>query len=239
MSEVAFRPPPPGTQPEYLCDAYRSSSKRAPKMALVPLELTETERRGPRFSPRLYAPLPDLSRVEGREAIGERIIVSGTVRGEDGRPIAGTMIELWQANASGRYHHDRDEHDAPIDPGFRGEGRVFTDDDGRYQFVTIKPGAYPWKNHPNAWRPNHIHFSLFGDAYASRLITQMYFPGDPLLAHDPIFQSIPDEGARARLVASLDLALARPDWALGYTFDIVLRGPGATPLEAPKGGTWT
>jgi len=231
MSEPLFRPPPPGTQPDYKCAAYGSTAKRAPDMPLVRLPLTETERRGPLFPPSHYPLITDMSKTEGREALGERIIVSGTVRGEDGRPVAQTMIELWQANAAGRYHHDHDDHDAPLDSGFRGEGRVFTDDDGRYRFVTIKPGAYPWKNHKNAWRPNHIHFSLFGHAYASRLITQMYFPGDPLLDVDPIYQAIPDEAARRRLVAELDLELTQPEWALGYRFDIVLRGPGGTPFE--------
>jgi protocatechuate 3,4-dioxygenase beta subunit len=164
--------------------------------------------------------------------MGERIIVAGRVTDEDGRPIPNTMIEIWQANASGRYHHDRDQHDAPLDAHFVGSGRVFTDSDGAYQFVTIKPGAYPWRNHANAWRPNHIHYSLFGPGFATRLITQMYFPGDPLLALDPIFHCVPDQAARERLVASFELGLTKPEWALGYRFDIVLRGRGATPFEA-------
>jgi protocatechuate 3,4-dioxygenase beta subunit len=149
----------------------------------------------------------------------------------DGRPVPHTMLEIWQANACGRYDHPGDQHDAPLDPNFHGNGRVFTDAEGHYRFMTIKPGAYPWPNHHNAWRPNHIHFSLFGPAFATRLITQMYFPGDPLLAIDPIFLSIPDAAARARLVSSFEIDLTEPDYALGYRFDIVLRGRGATPME--------
>jgi protocatechuate 3,4-dioxygenase beta subunit len=183
------------------------------------------------FAPTQIAADADMSRVDGREALGERIIVAGRVTDEADRPVAHTVIELWQANASGRYHHVRDAHDAPLDPNFRGAGRVFTDGDGRYRFVSIKPGAYPWRNHPNAWRPQHIHFSLFGASWGSRLVTQMYFPGDPLLAIDPIFQSVPDPDARAGLVAAFDLELTQPEWALGYRFDIVLRGLHATPLD--------
>jgi protocatechuate 3,4-dioxygenase beta subunit len=172
-----------------------------------------------------------MSTENGRAAMGERIIVAGRVTDEEGSPVAGAAIELWQANAAGRYHHERDTHDAPLDPSFRGVGRVFTDERGGYRFTTIKPGAYPWKNHPNAWRPQHIHFSLFGAAWGSRLVTQMYFPGDPLLALDPIYQSIPDAAAKQRLVSTFDLDLTAPEWALGYRFDIVLRGPRATPFE--------
>jgi protocatechuate 3,4-dioxygenase beta subunit len=146
------------------------------------------------------------------------------------------MIEIWQANAAGRYQHPGDQHDAPLDPNFHGEGRVFTDQDGHYEFTTIKPGAYPWRNHPNAWRPNHIHYSLFGPGFATRLVTQMYFPGDPLLALDPVFHSIPDRGARERLVSQFDIGITRPEWALGYRFDFVLRGRGQTPFEdGPEG----
>jgi protocatechuate 3,4-dioxygenase beta subunit len=158
--------------------------------------------------------------------------VSGRVTDEAGRPVGDAMIELWQANAAGRYHHERDSRDVPLDPNFRGAGRVFTDGDGSYRFVSIRPGAYPWGNHANAWRPNHIHFSLFGPSWGARLVTQMYFPGDPLLALDPIYQSVHDPAARARLVAVLDLELAQPDGALSYRFDIVLRGLHATPMEA-------
>jgi protocatechuate 3,4-dioxygenase, beta subunit len=146
--------------------------------------------------------------------------------------VPNTMVEIWQANATGRYDHPSDQHDAPLDPNFRGAGRVFTDAEGRYRFISIRPGAYPWPNHHNAWRPNHIHFSLFGPAFATRLVTQMYFPGDPLLAFDPIYQGTADGEARQRLVAQFDLELTEADWALGYRFDIVLRGRGATPMEA-------
>ena len=146
---------------------------------------------------------------------------------------AAQLVEIWQANAAGRYRHAVDTHDAPLDPNFSGAGRCLTDDDGWYRFTTVKPGAYPWGNHPNAWRPNHIHFSLFGRAFTDRLVTQMYFPGDPLFEHDPIFNSIRDEKARERLVSHLDLGLTVPDWALGYRWDIVLGGRTATPLEEP------
>ncbi len=148
-----------------------------------------------------------------------------------GHPVADSLIEIWQANAAGRYAHDQDNHPAPLDPNFTGRGRTLTDKDGFYSFVTIKPGAYPWRNHDNAWRPAHIHFSLFGPAFVTRLITQMYFPGDPLLDYDPIWQSIPDERARQRLISKFDLESTKPEWALGYRFDIVLRGRESTPFE--------
>ncbi len=165
------------------------------------------------------------------EAQGQRIIVAGRVSDADGRAVANTMIELWQANAAGRYRHPSDRHDAPLDPHFRGAGRVFTDARGEYRFLTVRPGSYPWRNHENAWRPSHIHFSLFGAGFAQRLITQMYFAGDPLLAFDPIFHSVPDRAARERLVARFEIGLTEPEWAHGYRFDIVLGGRGATPLE--------
>jgi protocatechuate 3,4-dioxygenase beta subunit len=170
----------------------------------------------------------DLTRQHAREPLGERIIVAGRVLDEDGRPLRNTLIEIWQANAAGRYLHEWDRHPAPLDPNFTGAGRCLTDDEGRYRFVTVKPGAYPWKNHPNAWRPAHIHFSLFGRAFVQRLVTQMYFPGDPLFGQDPIFNSVRDPRARERLVCSFDLDATEPDWALAYHFDIVLR---ATPFE--------
>jgi protocatechuate 3,4-dioxygenase beta subunit len=157
--------------------------------------------------------------------------VTGRVLDEDGRPIPNTLVEVWQANAAGRYFHRRDDHRAPLDPNFTGAGRTVTDADGNYRFVTIKPGAYPWQNHDNAWRPAHIHFSLFGPAFVTRLITQMYFPGDPLFAFDPIFQSIADERSRQQLIAAFDLATTTPEWALGYKFNLVLRGREATPFE--------
>lgn len=176
------------------------------------------------------------SPLSSPSALGERIVVAGRVVDERGRPVRDAMIELWQANAAGRYHHPGDQHDAPLDPNFHGVGRVFTDDHGDYRFLSIKPGAYPWRNHANAWRPAHIHFSLFGDSWGARLVTQMYFPGDPLLALDPIFHSIPDEAARARLVSRFELGLTQPELALGYRFDVVLRGRFATPFEdAPRG----
>jgi protocatechuate 3,4-dioxygenase beta subunit len=228
MTEDSFRAPLPGSQPDYAVPAYRSTIARAPSLPLVRAPTTLTERTGPAFSPAQFPPIADLT-TGG--TMGERIIVSGTVTDEDGRPLPHTMLEIWQANAAGRYNHPGDTHDAPLDPAFHGEGRVFTDAEGRYRFVTVKPGAYPWGNHDKAWRPNHIHFSLFGSGFAQRLITQMYFPGDPLLALDPIYLSIADAGARARLVSVFDLALTQPNWALGYRFDIVLRGRAATPME--------
>ncbi len=228
---AAFRPYAPGTQPPYDVPAYLGTTKRHPKQKLHPLPHTVTETTGPAFSAGRFPPMADLTKVDGKGAQGERIIVAGTITDEDGKPVPHTMVEIWQANAAGRYHHPGDQHDAPIDPNFIGGGRVFTDEQGRYRFVTIRPGAYPWPNHANAWRPNHIHFSYFGPAFATRLITQMYFPGDPLLALDPIFNGIPDERARNRLVAVFDLEITEPDWALGYRFDVVLRGRAATPME--------
>ena len=228
---VPFRPYVPGTQPEYDTPAYLSTHKRHPKQALVRVPHTVTEVSGPRFSPSRFPAYIDISKVDGHEAMGERIIVEGTVTDEDGRPVPGTIIEIWQANAAGRYHHERDQHDAPLDPHFRGVGRVFTDGEGRYRFTTIKPGAYPWRNHHNAWRPNHIHYSLFGPGFATRLVTQMYFPGDPLLPLDPVFNSVPNAAARDRLIARFDLDVTQPEYALGYRFDFVLRGRGATPFE--------
>jgi protocatechuate 3,4-dioxygenase beta subunit len=173
----------------------------------------------------------DLTRGHGGEPIGERIIVSGQVRDGAGRPVRDTIIEIWQANAAGRYVHAADQHPAPVDPHFTGTGRCVTDAQGRYEFTTIKPGAYPWRNHDNAWRPAHIHLSLLGPVFATRLVTQMYFPGDPLIATDPIAQSIRDPRGRAMLISELDGALTRPEWALGYRFDIVVGGRDATPTE--------
>ncbi len=173
----------------------------------------------------------DLTRQHAGEPLGERIVVSGRVLDDNGRPVAHSLVEIWQANAAGRYLHHKDNHQAPLDPNFSGGGRTLTDGEGNYRFVTVKPGAYPWKNHPNAWRPAHIHFSLFGPAFVTRLITQMYFPGDPLFAYDPILQSIPDEKAQRRLISKFDLERTMPDWALAFRFDIVLRGRAATPFE--------
>jgi protocatechuate 3,4-dioxygenase beta subunit len=173
----------------------------------------------------------DLTKQHTGEPLGERIIVAGRVMDEDGNPVRNTLVEVWQANAAGRYQHKRDTHDAPLDPNFTGTGRTMTDEEGNYRFLTIRPGAYPWRNHSNAWRPAHIHFSLFGHAFATRLVTQMYFPGDPLLALDPIYNSVPDVRARERMISTFELALTEPEYALGYRFDIVLRGREATPME--------
>jgi len=205
---------------------------RHPKEPLVIIPQTLSELTGPVYPyGRIDASDTDLTRQHQGEPQGERIIVQGRVLDEDGRPLPNTLVEIWQANAAGRYTHRVDDHPAPLDPNFSGAGRTLTDDQGRYRFVTIKPGAYPWLNHPNAWRPAHIHFSLFGTSFLSRLITQMYFPGDPLMPYDPILNSIPDERARQRLVSNFDWNITEPEWALGYTFDIVLRGSNATPME--------
>ena len=228
----AYRRPAPGTQPAHDVPEYGSTHRRHPIQAPVRLEQTLTETSAPRMTEALYPAHSDLTRVDGREALGERIIIAGRVLDEDGRPVSGAMLELWQANAAGRYAHPGDTHDAPLDPNFRGEGRVFADAEGWYRYTTIRPGAYPWRNHKNAWRPVHIHYSVFGVGFAQRLITQMYFPGDPLLALDPIFNCVPDAAARERLVARFDLDITQPDHALGYRFDIVLRGREATPLES-------
>jgi protocatechuate 3,4-dioxygenase, beta subunit len=213
---------------------YVGTRLRAPKEPLVVIPLTLSELTGPAYGDAAIGELDhDLTRQHQGEPLGERIVVSGRVLGSDGKPLRGQLVEIWQANAAGRYRHDVDRHDAPLDPNFSGAGRALTDEEGWYRFVTVKPGAYPWGNHPNAWRPNHIHFSLFGRAFTERLVTQMYFPGDPLFEYDPIFQSIRDEQARERLVSGFDMSLTTPDWALGYRFDIVLGGRDATPLEDP------
>jgi protocatechuate 3,4-dioxygenase beta subunit len=220
--------------PPSLSPAYVSTVKRAPSRPLIVMPHTLSELTGPVYGQEAVRPEDtDLTRQHAGEPLGERIIISGRVVDEDGRPVPNTLIEIWQANAAGRYIHLGDQHDAPVDPNFSGAGRAVTDADGRYRFTSIKPGAYPWRNHHNAWRPAHIHFSLFGSSFLSRLVTQMYFPGDPLFAYDPIFQSIPDPAARERLVAQFDIGSTEAEWALGYTFDIVLRGRGATPFEEP------
>jgi protocatechuate 3,4-dioxygenase beta subunit len=212
---------------------YRSSALRHPKRPLQPLVHTLTEVTGPVLGHERVGELDhDLTRQHPGEPLGERIIVHGRVLEDDGRPVPDTLIEVWQANAAGRYRHAVDRHDAPLDPNFTGVGRTLTDGAGGYSFVTIKPGAYPWGNHANAWRPAHIHVSLLGRAFTQRLVTQMYFPGDPLFAFDPIFNSVRDERARARMIAAFDLDATRPDWALAYRFDIVLRGRDATPFES-------
>lgn len=229
---ILYKRPAPGSQPDNRYDAYRASIRRAPRKPLIQIPHTISELSGP-----LYGHHPigetdnDLTRQHAGEPLGERIIVSGRVLDENGRAVPHTLVEIWQANAAGRYLHVQDQHAAPLDPNFTGAGRALTDADGNYRFVTIKPGSYPWRNHENAWRPAHIHFSLFGPALATRLITQMYFPGDPLCGYDPIFQSIPDEKARQRLVSRFDLKTTEPGWALGYSFDIFLRGPEETICE--------
>ena len=229
---MTVRRPPAGTHPPNDSPGYRSTVFRHPKEPLVIIPQTLSEITGPAYPyGRMEATDNDLTVQHEGEPLGERIIVQGRVLDEDNRPVPNTLVEIWQANAAGRYTHRVDSHPAPLDPNFSGAGRTLTDNEGRYRFTTIKPGAYPWLNHENAWRPAHIHFSLFGTSFLSRLITQMYFPGDPLMPYDPIWNSIPDERARQRLVAHFDLNVTRPEWALGYTFDIVLRGANATPVE--------
>jgi protocatechuate 3,4-dioxygenase beta subunit len=231
-----YRPAAPGVQPDYLHPSYASTVKRSPSQPLILLPQSLSEMTGPVFGHALVQPGDaDLTRQHSTEPIGERIILAGRVLDEDGRPVPDTLIEIWQANAAGRYRHKHDQHDAPLDPNFTGTGRTMTDDQGRYRFLTIRPGAYPWGNHPNAWRPAHIHFSLFGHAFATRLVTQMYFPGDPLLAFDPIYHSVPDAQARQRMIATFQLDLTEPQYALGLQFDIVLRGRYATPMERRHG----
>jgi protocatechuate 3,4-dioxygenase, beta subunit len=218
-------------EPPYLYPDYVGTRLRAPAKPLVRLPAGFHDFPAPLF-PRTIADLDhDLTRQHAGEPIGERIIVTGRVLDSDGRPLRNTIVEVWQANAAGRYLDQDDLHPAPLDPNFSGAGRCLTDSDGRYRFITVKPGAYPWKNHRNAWRPAHIHFSLFGSQFRSRLVTQMYFPGDPLMPLDPILQSIPDQSGRERLVSRFDPEATMPEWALAYQWDIVLRGRAATPFE--------
>lgn len=227
-----FAHPREGTQPPYLYPDYASTVKRAPKRTPLRFEATLSEVTGPTFDGGWAGPeSTDLTRQHKGEPLGERIILAGRVLDEDGRPVSGTLVELWQCNAAGRYHHPVDQHDAPIDPNFTGAGQMVTDSEGNYRFITIKPGAYPWRNTHNAWRAAHIHFSVFGPAFATRVITQMYFPGDPLMTYDPIYQSTADAVARERLVSRYDPELSQAEWALGYRWDIVLRGREATPQD--------
>jgi protocatechuate 3,4-dioxygenase beta subunit len=220
------------TQPRLDYAPYRSSLLRHPTKAPVQADPEGVERWAPVFGERDVAAVEaDLTVQHDGEPVGERMIVTGRVLDGAGRPVRHQLVELWQANAAGRYVHQRDQHPAPLDPNFTGMGRCLTDDQGRYEFVTIKPGAYPWGNHHNAWRPAHIHVSLFGPAFATRLVTQMYFPGDPLFDQDPIFQSVRDPRDRERLICAFDLERTEPEWALAYRFDIVLRGREATPFE--------
>jgi protocatechuate 3,4-dioxygenase beta subunit len=218
--------------PPYLWPDYMATRTRAPKRPLIVVPQTLSEITGPAYGHEDIGELDhDLTRQRDGEPLGERMILHGRVLDGDGRPVRNTLVEIWQANSAGRYTHEVDRHPAPLDPNFYGAGRCLTDDEGRYRFITIKPGAYPWRNHENAWRARHIHVSLFGPAFATRLVTQMYFPGDPLFYQDPIFHSVRDEKARERMISRFDLSETVPEWALGYEFDIVLRGRDATPME--------
>ncbi|RCW46200.1 protocatechuate 3,4-dioxygenase beta subunit [Halopolyspora algeriensis] len=213
-------------------EEYNSTHLRAPQQPLQVLPHYLTEVTGPLLGhDRVGETDHDLTAQHAGEPLGERIIVSGRVLDSDGKPVPNTLVEIWQANSAGRYEHSGDRHPAPLDPNFSGTGRCLTDSDGFYKFITIKPGAYPWRNHDNAWRPAHIHLSLFGQAFTQRLITQMYFPGDPLFYQDPIFNSVRDPKARERMISRFDLDTTVPEWALSYKFDIVLRGREATPFE--------
>ena len=223
----------PGIHPTLVHPPYKSSIKRGPLQeplrinALAPVSTNLASGSG------LILPADtDLTSHGKAEPLGEKIVVTGRVMDEDGKPVRNSLLEVWQCNSAGRYWHARDQHNAPLDPNFYGLGKMLTDDDGRYRFVTIKPGPYPWGNHDKAWRPAHIHFSLFGNVYAQRLVTQMYFPSDPLFAYDPIFQSIPDLAARERLISRFSLEHTVSEQMLGYEFDIVLRGRNATPMES-------
>ncbi|MBL7495723.1 protocatechuate 3,4-dioxygenase subunit beta [Frankia sp. CNm7] len=221
------------TQPRLDYPPYRGSLLRHPTRDPCDVDPEAIERWAPCFGARDVDPLEaDLTVGHAGEPVGERVVVTGRVVDGDGRPVRGQLVEIWQANAAGRYVHRRDQHPAPLDPHFTGAGRCLTDGDGWYRFQTIKPGPYPWRNHCNAWRPAHIHFSVFGAAFTQRLVTQMYFPGDPLFAFDPIYQSITDRRARDRLVATYDHGLTSHEWALGYRWDIVLTGGQPTYVEA-------
>ncbi|MBV8521038.1 MAG: protocatechuate 3,4-dioxygenase subunit beta [Acetobacteraceae bacterium] len=221
--------------PPAFTPSYKTTVLRSPRLALWSLQNSLSEITGPLFGHEEIGPLDnDLIRnysQGGGEPIGERIIVHGHVRDENGRPVSGTLLEFWQCNAGGRYRHVNDRYIAPLDPNFGGCGRTLTNDEGYYYFRTIKPGPYPWRNYTNSWRPAHIHFSVFGTSFGQRLITQMYFEGDPLIWRDPITLTIPDENAIKRLIAPLDLNAAVPLDTLAYQFDVVLRGRHATPFE--------
>lgn len=233
MVPLTYPPDPEGTHPPLDCPAYGSTRLRHPHRPLHVLPQRLTELTGPVFGRDRVGPGDeDLSRYAGGEAVGQRIVVHGRLLDSDGRAVPDALLELWQANAAGRYRHVDDRWPAPLDPHFNGAGRIVTGAAGRYRFTSIRPGAYPWQNHANAWRPAHIHFSVFGRAFTQRLVTQMYFPDDPLLALDPIANSIPDPQARRRLVAGYDHEATTDHWALGFRFDIVLRGRGQTPFES-------
>jgi len=232
MKIAGYRPLHPGTQPDHLHPPYVSSIKRSPTKPQIRIPFTLSEVTGPSFRPEIVQPKAcDLTRQHSGEPLGERIVVSGRVLDENARPLANTVVEIWQANAAGRYRHEVDRHDAPLDPNFTGSGQAITNERGEYRFVTIRPGEYPWRNHYNAWRAAHIHFSLFGPSFATRLVTQMYFPGDSLIPFDPIFNCTADEKARNRLISVFDWETTIPEQALGYRFDLVLRGREATPME--------
>jgi len=219
-----FKKPADGVYPDYYWKPYKSTGLRSPMHEVIAIQPGLSELTGPTFEPEDCKIITDLTTGFKNQPVGEKILIHGTVTDEDRKAVPNTLIEVWQANAAGRYLHKNDQHNAPLDPNFTGIGRFYTDNNGQYQFVTIKPGAYPWGNHYNAWRPQHIHFSLFGPAIATRLITQMYFPGDPLLSIDPIFNSIRDENARQRMISSLDMSVTRPIEMLAYQFNLVLRG---------------
>ena len=222
---------PSGAHPPLDYPPYKSTQLRHPTQPLVYLPQTITEVTGPQLAGLVGEGDDDLTTQHSGEPIGERITVSGRVFDTEGKPLRGTLVEVWQANSAGRYLHRWDRWPAPLDPNFSGAGRTMTDDEGRYRFLTIKPGPYPWGNHHNAWRPAHIHFSLMGRAFTQRLVTQMYFPGDPFFPYDPIFNSVRDERARERMIASFSIHATQPNWAAAYEWDIYLRGPGATPFE--------
>lgn len=233
MSRQGYKPRDWSSQPPLIHTDYKSTRLRGPTKPLVPIPASLSEITGPVYGHDAVDPIDaDLTKnaIKNGEPIGERIIVEGCVVDEDGRAVPNALIEIWQANAAGRYIHKQEVHDAPLDPNFLGAGRTVTDDDGRYRFVTLKPGSYPWGNHKNAWRPAHIHFSLFGPSFVTRLVTQMYFEGDPTFAYDPIFNATP-KAARDLLIAKFSIDLTEPDWAHAYVFDIVLRGQHATPME--------
>jgi protocatechuate 3,4-dioxygenase beta subunit len=231
LEVVGYRRDDVDVDPPYLHPDYLATRTRAPKRPLILLPHTLSEVTGPVYGDDRIGELDhDLTRRFDGEPIGERVILHGRVLDGDGHPVRNTLVEIWQANAAGRYRHVVDGHPAPIDPNFTGAGRCLTDDEGRYRFITIKPGAYPWPNHPNAWRAQHVHFSVFGPAFATRLVTQMYFPGDPLFFQDPIFHSVRDPRDRDRMISAFDLDNTVEEWALAYRFDIVLRGRESTPM---------